>query len=242
MTTPTVIKKLSRNTVARSIACWLGVQYIRMVDRTSFWKFESELGPEQFLRENIPFIACFWHGRLMMMGSNWSQRSTLYMLISNHADGKLIACIIRRLGFKTLGVSSKKSGNSPMRSMLRVLKEGNCVGFTPDGPRGPRMRAKLGAIVLARLSGAPIVPTAFSSTRRKLFNSWDKFLFARMFSQGVFLWGNPIWVPKDADDAEMERLRQILEDSLNSLTKQADINCGHSAIDPAPYDNVETTE
>ena len=101
------------------------------------------------------------------------------------------------------------------------------------------MRAKLGAIVLARLSGAPILPTAFSSTRRKLFNSWDQFLLARMFGQGVFIWGDPIWVPKNADDAEMERLRQVLENSLNNLTKQADNNCGHSTIDPAPVEVVE---
>ena len=239
MTTPAMIKKLSRNVVARSIACWLGAQYIRIVDMTSFWKFDGEFGLEQSLKGDIPFIACFWHGRLMMMGSNWSRRSALYMLVSGHPDGKLIACIIQRLGFKTVEALSKNSGNAAMRSMLRILKKGSCIGFTPDGPRGPRMRAKLGAIVLARLSGAPILPTAFSSTRRRLFNSWDQFLLARMFGQGVFLWGDPIWVPKDADDAEMERLRQVLENSLNNLTKQADNNCGHSTIDPAPVEIVE---
>ena len=60
-----------------------------------------------------------------------------------------------------------------------------------------------------------------------------------MFDQGVFLWGDPIWVSKDADDAEMERLRQVLENSLNNLTKQADNNCGHPTMDPAPVEIVE---
>ena len=237
MATPALIKKLSRNNFARAIACWLGTQYIRMVHLTSSWTYDSAISAKHPLKLDIPFIACFWHGRLMMMGSNWVQPRPLYMLISGHPDGKLIARIIQRLGFKSLEASTNKGGEVALRSMLRTLKEGNCVGFTPDGPRGPRMRARLGAIVLARLSGAPILPTTFSSTRRKVFKSWDRFVLARMFGRGIFLWGEPIWVPKDAYDVEMERLRQVLENSLNDLTHQADIYCGHQRIDPAPNDN-----
>ena len=71
----------------------------------------------------------------------------------------------------------------------------------------------------------------------EIFKSWDRFIFARMFGRGSFLWGDPIWVPKDSNDAEMERLLQVLEDSLNDLTHQADIYCGHQRMDPAPNDN-----
>ena len=241
MTTPAVIKGLSRNVGARTIVSWLGTKYIRVVDKTSSWTFERERASEKILDNGMPFIACFWHGRLMMMGTNWSRRHPLYMLISGHPDGKLIACIIQRLGFFTLEGSSKKGGTEAMRKMLRTLKSGGCIGITPDGPHGPRMRASLGAIALARLSGAPILPTTFSSTRRKVFKSWDKFTLARMFGKGIFIWGDPIWVPKEADDIEMERLRQVLENSLNNLTLRADNHCGHPTMDPAPIDNTRDT-
>ena len=129
-----------------------------------------------------------------------------------------------------------------MRKMLRTIKRGGCIGITPDGPHGPRMRASLGAIALARLSGAPILPTTFSSTRRKVFKSWDKFTLARMFGKGIFIWGDPIWVPKEADDMEMERLRQKLENNLNELTRQADDQCGHAAMNPAPINPAGNEE
>ena len=89
MATPALIKNLCRNNFARAIACWLGTQYIRAVGKTSSWKFEKESSSERIINKAAPFIACFWHGRLMMMGSNWSLRQPLCMLISGHPDGKL---------------------------------------------------------------------------------------------------------------------------------------------------------
>ena len=241
MATPKLIKCLSRNETVRTVVCWLGALYIRLVDMTSSWKREGELSPEFYLNEGTPFISCFWHGRLMMMGSNWFHHRPFYMLISGHPDGKLIARIIQRLGFRSLEGSSKRGGAEALRKMLRILQKGCCIGVTPDGPHGPRMRASFGAITLAKLSGAPILPTTFSSTRRKVFNSWDRFILAHLFGKGIFLWGDPIWVSKDADAAEMERLRLKLENSLNDLTRQADDRCGHPAIDPAPLSSAADT-
>ncbi len=233
MATPTIFKKLSRNIIARNIVSWIGMFYIRLVETTSTWAYEYA-GPEEHRGRDRPFIACFWHGRLMMMGSNWPRRHPFYMLISKHPDGKLVSQIIQRLGFKTLEGSTRKGGGDAMRSMLRILKGGNSVGITPDGPQGPRMRVGIGTIALARISGRPILPTTFSTTRRKVLNTWDKFILAGMFGKGVFLWGTPIWVPKEASEVEMENLRQKLEDCLNNLTLEADKLCGHPAINPAP--------
>jgi len=42
------------------------------------------------------------------------------------------------------------------------------------------------------------------------------------FSRGVFCWGAPIWVSREADDAGLETARQELETTLNRLTQQAD--------------------
>ena len=39
--------------------------------------------------------------------------------------------------------------------MLKRLEAGDCVGITPDGPRGPAMVASSGVVNVARLAGVP---------------------------------------------------------------------------------------
>ena len=117
--------------------------------------------------------------------------------------------------------------------MVRLLAEGNLIAITPDGPRGPRMRAKAGAIKLAQLSGAPLVPASGSVKRRVLLGTWDRFCLALPFSRGIILAGEPIDVPRDATEAELERLRRLLEDRLNALTAAADEHFGQPTVEPA---------
>lgn len=42
------------------------------------------------------------------------------------------------------------------------------------------------------------------------------------FSRGVFIWGDPIRVPKDADRAVLENKRNELEQKLRTITERAD--------------------
>lgn len=52
--------------------------------------------------------------------------------------------------------------------MLSRLKEGECVGIMVDGPNGPLHKVKNGAIKLAQMSGAPIVPAHWYSPQKHL--------------------------------------------------------------------------
>lgn len=160
------------------------------------------------------------------------------MLISRHRDGQLIARTVAHLGIGSIAGSSGKGGTdkggaAALREMVRTLKRGGYVGITPDGPRGPRMRAAKGVIDAARLAGVPIVPAAYAVTRRKVVSSWDRFIVALPFGRGVLMWGAPIVVPADADQEQRERLRAQLEERLNALTEEADRLCGHAPILPA---------
>lgn len=226
MATPKLIKSLSRNNYSRIFISWLATKYINWVDKTTSWNHEYTQATKDYLNSGKPFIGCFWHGRLMMMGSNWNKKLKVFMLISRHPDGKLISQIVARLGYFVLEGSTKREGFRATRQMLKVLKDGNIVGITPDGPRGPLMTASMGAISLAKISGKPILPTTYSVSRKKTINSWDKFLFALFFGEGIFLWADPIWVPNDADDQTMEKLRIRLQNSLIEITKRADEICG----------------
>ena len=233
MATPAFIKTISRNSALRSFACLLGGLYIRVIHASGRWRIENKDVPDKLIAEGKTFITCFWHGRLMMMSYAWPYERSFHMLISSHADGQLIAKTINRLGFDTLAGSTKHGGSSALRAMVRTLNNGGYVGITPDGPRGPRMRASNGAIALAKLSGVPILPLSYSASSWKMFKSWDRFILPTPFAKGIFIWGEPIEIAKDADDVVLEAARGQLENALTQITQQADGLLGQATPEPA---------
>ncbi len=213
--------------------CALASWYIRFVFASGRWRSINGDIPRKFWRENEPFILCFWHGRILMMPYCWEQRVPIHMLISRHRDGKLIARTVGHFGISTVAGSSSRGGGAALRALVREIRNGSCVGITPDGPRGPRMRASIGIAQAARLSGAAVVPAAFSCTPRRVLASWDRFVLALPFGRGVFVWGEPIRVGRDADDAALDKARLAIEAGLNAATRQADLLCGETPVEPA---------
>ena len=109
---------------------------------------------------------------------------------------------------------------------MRRIREGNDLVLTPDGPRGPRRRCQAGVVATARLSGKPIIPVAFSARPARRLDSWDRTLVPWPFGRGLYLYGEPLVVARDASKQEQERLRVALEVELNRLTDQADAEVG----------------
>jgi lysophospholipid acyltransferase (LPLAT)-like uncharacterized protein len=54
-----------------------------------------------------------------------------------------------------------------------------------------------------------------------LERSWDKTTINLPFGRSSIVVGKPVFVPADADDAEMERKRQEVTESLNAATERA---------------------
>lgn len=177
-----------------------------------------------------PVIVAFWHNRLAMMPACWPSRAPFYMLISSHPDGRLIANTIAHFGFHAVAGSSTRGGGEALRTLVRHLKDGRSIGVTPDGPRGPRMRAGEGVLMLARLSGAAILPLAVSVRRRIVLKTWDKLIIPLPFSRGAMIWGEPLAVPRDADETQMADLHRKLEGELNRVSAEADGMMGHTAM------------
>jgi lysophospholipid acyltransferase (LPLAT)-like uncharacterized protein len=227
-------KRITQSESLSAFLAWLAAWYIRAVFQTLRWTINGLDQPRAYHDRGQGFIFCFWHGRMMMLPAAWHRSRRLYMLISDHRDGRFIAKTIRHLGVATVVGSSSRGGAQALRAILKLLKAGLGVGFTPDGPRGPRMRASLGVVQAARLSGAPIFPLTYSTSRRRLFASWDRFLLPLPFGRGVLLVGTPIRVARDADDAALERARADVEERLNQLTREADKRCGWPPVEPAP--------
>jgi lysophospholipid acyltransferase (LPLAT)-like uncharacterized protein len=155
------------------------------------------------------------------------------MLISSHPDGRLISRTVAHFGIDTIAGSSRRGGLEALLGMVRKLRHGESVGITPDGPRGPRMRAGNGPIAVARISGATIIPAAASVSRRMVLNTWDKLIVALPFGQGATVWGEPIRVARDAGAEDMASARLRLETELTRVTNAADAAVGVTPIEPA---------
>jgi lysophospholipid acyltransferase (LPLAT)-like uncharacterized protein len=95
------------------------------------------------------------------------------------------------------------------------------------------MRASLGAVQLASKTGAPILCFAWSSTKVKFFDSWDRFCLPLPYGRGVIVWEGPVLVPANADADLLEQKRLELEQKINSATRRADLACGQTPIEPA---------
>jgi lysophospholipid acyltransferase (LPLAT)-like uncharacterized protein len=230
--------RLFRRTVThdavQAILCWAAAHYIRLVWLTGRWRVEGDAEAVRLFEQGKPLIMATWHGRLLMTPFGWRHSGRSHVLVSAHRDGQLIARTLAHFGTRIISGSTRRGGADALRKLHRLMQEGGAVGITPDGPRGPRMRVSPGIVQLARLSGAPIFPLAYSARPRHVFETWDRFILPLPFCRGVFLWGAPMTVPREADDDAVEAARQALEDRLNELTHRADAALGQPQIEPGP--------
>src|SRR5205807_856637 len=134
----------------------------------------------------------------------------MHLLVSAHADGLLIARIMRRFRTEAVLGSSSRGSSAALRGLIQAGRDGKHLVVTPDGPRGPRMRAKSGAVAAARAANLPIVPATYAVSRRKVLKSWDHFIVALPFSRGIIMIG----APSDAADREAESVRLAIETEL----------------------------
>ena len=211
----------------------LAAGLIALVRATTRWQGVNEAVARSAWSGERPIIVAFWHNRLTMMPYCWPSRKPFHMLISAHRDGQLIAKTVSHFGISTIAGSSTRGGSDALRGLVKALKAGESVGITPDGPRGPRMRAGDGALALARLSDVVIVPAAVSVSRRIVLKTWDRLIVALPFGRGAMVWGEPLAVPRDADETLLASLQARLETELNRVSAVADEMVGHEAMAPA---------
>jgi len=211
--------------------CAVIAAYIRFVYRTNRWSHEGAEHTRRLCAEGQPFVGAFWHGRMMMIPMAWRRMAPMHILISTHRDGRIIADIISRFGVQSVAGSTGRGAVGALRALVRLLAAGDCVAITPDGPRGPAMVASAGIVNVARLAKVPIVPIAFATSRRRIMRSWDSMHVALPFGRGVFIWGEPLEIDPDLDEAGIEHVRLLLERRMNDMVALADSRVGHG---PAP--------
>jgi lysophospholipid acyltransferase (LPLAT)-like uncharacterized protein len=173
-----------------------------------------------------PSILAFWHGRMVMMPFAYRGPGACIMN-SRHRDGQLISRAIHLLGIEVVRGSSTRGWVGGMKGLLAAHARGRDLVIVPDGPRGPRCRAKSGAIQLARATGAPIYPVAYAAAHaRVLSRSWDWLSIPLPGTSVTYVVESPIRVARDASPAELEAARVELESKLNDAVRVADAAVG----------------
>lgn len=161
-------------------------------------------------------IYTFWHNRIFA-GTYFFKNRGIVLMSSQSFDGEYIARFIRWLGYGVVRGSSTRGGVSSLVEMIRLMKSGVPMGFSIDGPKGPKYVAKSGANLLAKKTGNPVMPFIFESAKFWQVGSWDKLQIPKPFSKVKLIINPPIYVAKDANDEELENSRMELQKSLDEL-------------------------
>jgi lysophospholipid acyltransferase (LPLAT)-like uncharacterized protein len=201
-------------------------QYLRLVWRTNQFIVDPDDGIERMKRAQ-PVIMTMWHGHHFLTPFVKPREVRAKVLISRHRDGEINAIAAERLGIETIRGSgtrtadvTKKGGVYGFKALVSTLREGINVSLTADVPTVSRA-AGLGVVKIAQVSGRPIFPVAIATSRRHVLDNWDRTVIHLPFGRGAMVFGAPIHVPFDADDATLELARRAVEESLNAATARA---------------------
>ena len=221
------------NKLAGYLAPRVGYWYIRLVHATMRAQYDGRQMLERARAETGQYILAFWHSRFALMIYAYPDQR-MSVVISRHSDARLLADILTRFGYDMAWGSSTRGGSSALREVLRRTRDGYGGGTTPTRDDAIRAKDPAGRIAAARLTGKAIMPLAFSARPARRLRSWDRTLLPYPFSKGLYLYGEPFLVPRDADAEEQERLRLELEAVLDRLTDEADTRMGMPVEDPRP--------
>jgi lysophospholipid acyltransferase (LPLAT)-like uncharacterized protein len=167
------------------------------------------------------YIYAFWHENILVPAYHYG-RPDIWVLISQHADGELIAEAARRLRFGLVrGSTARAGGIEAVRQMVRLGQAGH-LALTPDGPRGPRRQVQAGLLYLAARTGLPIVPVGIAYRRAWRAKSWDRFALPMPGTRTVCVTAEPIRVPADGYSERLEQYRQEVEQAMQRATTEAE--------------------
>ncbi len=194
---------------------------INLIGKTIKFEIEGWENWEAATSGNHLPIFTFWHNRVFLATYFWRRRGIVVMT-SRSFDGEYIARFIQRFGYGAARGSSTRGATGAVVEMVRLMRSGCSTAFTIDGPTGPRYVAKMGAVLLAKKTGHPILP--FTITARKFWKAknWDQFQVPKPFTHARVDIASPIYVAANVDEAELEAKRDELQRVLDEITRRGE--------------------
>ncbi len=235
-TTGAAVSSRRRMSRGRKIWYWLLAALAKFLMRL-IWltcRVERVIGAEHMDAAHAsgrPIIPCYWHQMhiygVRYMLDQLERGMKVGFLISPSVSGELPAKMARDWGATVVRGSPTRTGGQALRDMyLTINRDQVSPVITVDGPKGPAEVVKIGAVLLARLTGAPMIPMAYAASRSIKWRSWDRFLMPLPFARISIVVGAPIRVPKGLPIDELEPLRLELEQALKSVNQAAETAAG----------------
>ena len=196
--------------------------------RPSSLRFEVNDGSGIFFSTEPPekIIFAIWHNRLalaLILYQRYVARRDrsrrLAAMVSASKDGGMLARVLEYFRVEPVRGSSSRRGGQALREMVSWYERGHDLAITPDGPRGPCYTVQEGVIATAQLTGLPIVPVSYRLNWKVRVKSWDRFQVPLPFARCEINTGRLMRVPREASEADRETLRQQLEQTLRSITR-----------------------
>jgi len=218
-------------TLGRRIYYFLGLPVLRglIFLLVSTYRFQKTIGAhriEPFINEGKPCAPCYWHQHHVIGSTlirSWVRRGfKACFLVSASVDGEVPERIARAWGAEVIRGSANQSGALALRDMQRMMKNGYSIVTTADGPRGPKYEFKMGAILMARIAGVPIIPVGCAADRAWYLDRWDDFMVPKPFSRVVLAIGAPYDIPSDAPLDNLEPHRLAVQEAVMSLMRASE--------------------
>jgi lysophospholipid acyltransferase (LPLAT)-like uncharacterized protein len=168
----------------RRISRWarLGVVFVRLLGRTWRYRVTHDHAVKRLRSDRRPMVFSLWHGEMLpLLYLHRDQGVTV--LISEHADGEIIARIATRLGYRTVRGSTSRGAARALLELTRVLEDGGELAVTPDGPRGPARSFAPGIAIVAHRAGAAVIGVVATASSSWRLRTWDRFLIPRPFAK-----------------------------------------------------------
>src|SRR6267378_8303399 len=195
---------------------------IKLIGRTVKFEIEGWENWETASRDGKIPIYTFWHNRVFLSTYFWRRRRIVVMT-SQSFDGEYIARFIKRFGYGAARGSSTRGAVGAVIEMTRLMRAGCPTAFTIDGPKGPRYVAKMGAVLLAKKTGQPILPfTITADNFWEAKKSWDGFQVPKPFTRARVDIAEPIYVSADAGQEELQAKRDELQHALDEITRRGE--------------------
>lgn len=195
-----------------------GYPLMRALGSTWSWKVSGADHYAAIEQSGRQPILALWHGRILP-ATLYFQRRGIVAMTSENFDGEWIARIMRRFGYGSARGSTSRGGTKALLRLVREV-ESKAVAFTLDGPRGPAEVAQPGAVWLAKATGNPLMPFHAEAASSWTLNSWDRTQIPKPFTTVAMAIAEPLYVPRDADEAAREAWRLKLQQSLAACKQQ----------------------
>jgi hypothetical protein len=166
-------------------------------------------------------IAAFWHDDSFYLAKEMQRvrkHGDVYIMASPGRDGALMARFLRMAGARVVPGSTTHGGGRALLRMKDAMTARDSAAIAVDGSRRcPRFTVQDGVLLLARRTALPVVPIAVRTRRRWIVGSKDRVEVPYPFSAMTVVYGEPLFVPSDADAPAIEALRRELEARLKTM-------------------------